>query len=49
MLPTCSILGGPIEDERVFDTADYEGAIARWCPGCGDHAVLTSMRGSSQT
>jgi 2-oxoglutarate/2-oxoacid ferredoxin oxidoreductase subunit beta len=44
MLPTCSILGGPIEDERVFDTADYEGAIARWCPGCGDHAVLTSMQ-----
>lgn len=23
---------------------DYEGALARWCPGCGDHAVLTSIQ-----
>ncbi len=22
---------------------DYAGAIARWCPGCGDHAVLTAV------
>lgn len=23
---------------------DYEGATARWCPGCGDHAVLTATQ-----
>jgi 2-oxoglutarate/2-oxoacid ferredoxin oxidoreductase subunit beta len=44
MLPTCSILGGGADEGRVFDATDYEGAIARWCPGCGDHSVLTSMQ-----
>jgi 2-oxoglutarate/2-oxoacid ferredoxin oxidoreductase subunit beta len=44
MLPTCSILGGPTDEGRVFESADYEGAVARWCPGCGDHAVLTAMQ-----
>ncbi|MEJ2546904.1 MAG: thiamine pyrophosphate-dependent enzyme [Gemmatimonadota bacterium] len=24
--------------------ADYEGAKARWCPGCGDHSVLTATQ-----
>jgi 2-oxoglutarate ferredoxin oxidoreductase subunit beta len=24
--------------------ADYEGALARWCPGCGDHSVLTAVQ-----
>ncbi|MBT3219385.1 MAG: 2-oxoglutarate oxidoreductase [Proteobacteria bacterium] len=28
---------------KYFTLDDYEGAIARWCPGCGDHAVLTSV------
>jgi 2-oxoglutarate ferredoxin oxidoreductase subunit beta len=23
---------------------DYEGALARWCPGCGDHSVLTAVQ-----
>jgi 2-oxoglutarate ferredoxin oxidoreductase subunit beta len=23
---------------------DYQGAIARWCPGCGDHGVLTAVQ-----
>jgi 2-oxoglutarate ferredoxin oxidoreductase subunit beta len=22
---------------------DYAGALPRWCPGCGDHAILTSV------
>jgi 2-oxoglutarate ferredoxin oxidoreductase subunit beta len=39
----CSLLDGAIEDDRSFDMADYEGAIARWCPGCGDHSVLSSV------
>jgi 2-oxoglutarate ferredoxin oxidoreductase subunit beta len=31
------------DDERDFELADYEGPAARWCPGCGDHAVLTAV------
>jgi 2-oxoglutarate ferredoxin oxidoreductase subunit beta len=27
-----------------FTLGDYEGAIARWCPGCGDHAVLAALQ-----
>ncbi len=23
---------------------DYQGAEARWCPGCGDHAVLSAVQ-----
>ena len=29
---------------RYFTLSDYEGAVARWCPGCGDHAVLTAIQ-----
>jgi len=28
----------------AFTLDDYEGAVARWCPGCGDHAVLTAVQ-----
>ena len=39
----CSLLRrGPIE-ERTFEMNDYAGAVARWCPGCGDHSVLTAV------
>lgn len=31
------------DDDREFSLPDYEGALARWCPGCGDHSVLTSV------
>lgn len=40
----CSLLAGAFDDDRYFEMNDYEGAIARWCPGCGDHAVLTAMQ-----
>ncbi len=30
--------------ERYFTLEDYEGGTARWCPGCGDLAVLTSVQ-----
>jgi len=23
---------------------DYEGGVPRWCPGCGDHAVLSAIQ-----
>ncbi|MFN2427649.1 MAG: thiamine pyrophosphate-dependent enzyme [Candidatus Binatia bacterium] len=29
---------------RYFTMEDYEGGVARWCPGCGDHAVLTAVQ-----
>jgi 2-oxoglutarate ferredoxin oxidoreductase subunit beta len=40
----CSLLDASVEDDRDFELGDYEGAIARWCPGCGDHSVLSSMQ-----
>ncbi|HEY0673648.1 MAG TPA: thiamine pyrophosphate-dependent enzyme [Longimicrobiales bacterium] len=40
----CSLLECAFDDDRYFEMQDYEGAIARWCPGCGDHAVLTAMQ-----
>ncbi|MCP3979655.1 MAG: 2-oxoglutarate oxidoreductase [bacterium] len=27
-----------------FQLDDYVGAMPRWCPGCGDHAVLGSLQ-----
>jgi 2-oxoglutarate/2-oxoacid ferredoxin oxidoreductase subunit beta len=40
----CSLLGCSLDEDREFSLHDYEGAIARWCPGCGDHAVLTAVQ-----
>ncbi len=40
----CSLLGCGIVDDRTFEMEDYQGAIARWCPGCGDHSILTAMQ-----
>jgi 2-oxoglutarate ferredoxin oxidoreductase subunit beta len=43
-LPVCQLLGAPDDDdERSLVLSDYEGATARWCPGCGDHSVLTAV------
>lgn len=30
--------------DRYFTLEDYEGGVARWCPGCGDHGVLTAVQ-----
>jgi 2-oxoglutarate ferredoxin oxidoreductase subunit beta len=30
--------------ERYFTLGDYAGGEARWCPGCGDHGVLTAAQ-----
>jgi 2-oxoglutarate ferredoxin oxidoreductase subunit beta len=30
--------------ERYFTIGDYAGGEARWCPGCGDHAVLSAAQ-----
>ena len=29
---------------RHFVLEDYEGAVPRWCPGCGDHGVLGAVQ-----
>jgi 2-oxoglutarate ferredoxin oxidoreductase subunit beta len=34
----------PDDDEHHYELSDYEGARARWCPGCGDHSVLTAVQ-----
>ena len=31
-------------DETDYALSDYEGPVARWCPGCGDHSVLTAVQ-----
>ncbi len=41
---SCTLLQAAHEDDRVFEMADYQGAVARWCPGCGDHSVLTAAQ-----
>ena len=29
---------------KYFSIEGYEKGVARWCPGCGDHAVLANMQ-----
>ncbi|HSC58565.1 MAG TPA: thiamine pyrophosphate-dependent enzyme [Gemmatimonadales bacterium] len=33
----------PEQDDIPYELSDYEGARARWCPGCGDHSILTAV------
>ncbi len=40
---SCSLLF-PVEEDHEYSMGDYEGAMARWCPGCGDHSVLTAVQ-----
>ncbi len=39
----CSLLHCGLDEDRSYTMDDYAGAVARWCPGCGDHAVLTAV------
>ena len=39
--PACRV---DFDDERTFELGDYSGPVARWCPGCGDHSVLTAVQ-----
>jgi len=43
---SCAILGcgTASDDDRELALGDYEGPVARWCPGCGDHSVLTAVQ-----
>jgi 2-oxoglutarate/2-oxoacid ferredoxin oxidoreductase subunit beta len=41
----CSLAVLTTDDaDREYGMSDYEGARARWCPGCGDHSVLTAVQ-----
>jgi 2-oxoglutarate/2-oxoacid ferredoxin oxidoreductase subunit beta len=40
----CSILSLAAAEDRLFQLGDYEGAVARWCAGCGDHSVLSAAQ-----
>ena len=40
----CSLLGAAADEERSWSREDYEGPVARWCAGCGDHAVLSAVQ-----
>ena len=39
----CSLLSCEGDEDREWTMDDYAGVLARWCPGCGDHAVLTAV------
>ena len=44
MSDACSLLTCGIEEEPQFSLSDYEGPVPRWCPGCGDHSILSATR-----
>jgi 2-oxoglutarate ferredoxin oxidoreductase subunit beta len=37
------LFGCLVDDDHELELSDYEGARARWCPGCGDHSILTAV------
>ena len=36
-------------DEEYRTMEDYQGRVVRWCPGCGDHGILTATQNSAAT
>ena len=44
MSESCGLLQAAHDDDRVFGIEDYQGPVARWCSGCGDHSVLTAAQ-----
>lgn len=40
----CALPLLPEQDDHEYELSDYEGARARWCPGCGDHSILTAVQ-----
>jgi 2-oxoglutarate/2-oxoacid ferredoxin oxidoreductase subunit beta len=41
---SCSLLHTQVDDELEYVLGDYESALPRWCPGCGDHGILSAMQ-----
>jgi 2-oxoglutarate ferredoxin oxidoreductase subunit beta len=46
MTAVCGLLPMLQDDaqDASYEISDYEGARARWCPGCGDHSILASVQ-----
>lgn len=45
MTMQCQLLHVLNRDEGTpYEMGEYGGARARWCPGCGDHSVLTAVQ-----
>jgi 2-oxoglutarate ferredoxin oxidoreductase subunit beta len=40
---TCSLIGAAVDEDREWTMGDYASALARWCPGCGDHSALNAV------
>lgn len=41
----CSLMScDAVEDDRILTMDDFASAEARWCPGCGDHAILSGVQ-----
>lgn len=43
-MTSCSLLSCSTGDDREFALDDYAGRLPRWCAGCGDHSILTSVQ-----
>jgi 2-oxoglutarate ferredoxin oxidoreductase subunit beta len=41
---SCSLLGCGLDVEPDLELEDYAGPPARWCPGCGDHSILSAAQ-----
>jgi len=41
---TCTLTDCGSAPDVEYSMADYEGPVARWCPGCGDHSVLSAAQ-----
>ena len=44
MTATCTLTDCGTTEQVELTMADYSGPVARWCPGCGDHSVLSSVQ-----
>ena len=44
MTATCTLTDCGATPEVEYSMADYQGPVARWCPGCGDHSVLSAVQ-----
>lgn len=44
MSQTCSLMHLADDEGLDYSRTDYEGGLARWCAGCGDHSVLSAMQ-----
>ena len=44
MTATCTLTDCGATPDVEYSMDDYQGALARWCPGCGDHSVLSAVQ-----